>query len=372
LCVIFGRICLVNNLPSNYCGCTSNFDVGIEYLLRVMTMRFEKAEIIFRLAVDMQGTREGLALKDIENNFSVSRRTAERFRDSVERIFPQMEQVNPHEIPKRWRIPSGTLNNLIGFGAGELAELNNAIEILRRDNLIDQADKLAGLAGKLNAVITADQLGRIETDLEFLTQTEGLAMRPGPHPIIDPSILADLREAIISDRKVRLHYRSRSTGLLSRQIVCPYGFLYGSRHYLIGFSMNPQIRDYRQYSLADIEKVDVTGWIFDRSTEFSLEDYAAQSFGIYRDDDGPYEVEWHFHPDVRDDVHQFHFHPSQSLEDQPDGTVVVLFTADGLREMASHLFTWGSYVKVKKPKELKNYYRDMLEENRDTISDLGF
>ena len=49
-------------------------------------MRYEKAETILRIALDMQGTAEGLSLEDIRQNYSdkpLSRRTAERLRSYV-------------------------------------------------------------------------------------------------------------------------------------------------------------------------------------------------------------------------------------------------------------------------------------------------
>ena len=66
-------------------------------------MRYEKAETILRIALDMQGSVGGLSLDDIRRNYSdkpLSRRTAERLRDAVERVFPQFEQANPWRITK--------------------------------------------------------------------------------------------------------------------------------------------------------------------------------------------------------------------------------------------------------------------------------
>ncbi len=331
-------------------------------------VRHEKAANLLRLALKLQGTRAGVSYDDIQNEFEVSRRGAERMREAVERVFPQMELANPGDLPKRWRIPSGTLDRLVQISAEELAELENAISIMKRDNLVEQATLLGGLSEKLSSVMKPDLLRRVERDLEFLLETEGLAMRPGPRPGTREGILGTLREAIIGDRKVRLHYRARTTGKLSRQIVCPYGFLYGNRHYLVAFSMNPEIRDYRAFSLASIEKVDITEWSFDRRADFSLEAFAARSFGVYRVEDGPYDVELKFVQDVANDVRSFHFHPTQEIEEQADGSTFVRFQADGLMEMAWHLFTWGEFVEVIKPAALKKQYRELLAEGRRAIA----
>ena len=106
-------------------------------------MRHEKAETILRIAIDMQGSALGLSLDDIRRNYSdrpLSRRTADRLRDALERLFPQVEQTNPGEIPKRWRLPGGAVSALASVTADELADLATAASLLRRENMITQAN----------------------------------------------------------------------------------------------------------------------------------------------------------------------------------------------------------------------------------------
>ena len=49
----------------------------------------------------------------------------------------------------------------------------------------------------------------------------------------------------------------------------------------------------------------------------------------------------------------FLFHPSQSMEENADGTLTVRFTAGGLDEMCWHLVTWGKRVTVEQPVEVR-------------------
>lgn len=84
----------------------------------------------------MQGSALGLSIEDIQRNYSddpLGRRTAERLRDAIERLFPQIEQANPGEVPKRWRLPGGTINGLATVTADELADLATAVSLLRRE-----------------------------------------------------------------------------------------------------------------------------------------------------------------------------------------------------------------------------------------------
>ncbi len=90
------------------------------------------------------------------------------------------------------------------------------------------ASVLPGLGTKLRAMLRPASLARIESDLETLMHTEGLAMRPGPRPRLDPGLLALVREAISASRVMEFRYVAQSTRRRSRQRVEPYGLLYGT------------------------------------------------------------------------------------------------------------------------------------------------
>jgi len=299
----------------------------------------------------MHGLVEGLTLDDIRTRYTdkpLSRRTAERLRDAVERLYP-IEHANPGESRKRWRIRRGTSEPMANITAHELADLEMAATLYRRENLQVHARNVEKVAAKLRAQLKHPVMARIAPDLEALTEAEGIAVRPGPKPRIDAEIISVLRQAVVACRKVRIHYRARGTGALSRQIVCPYGFLYGNRHYLVAFSMSTAVRDYRLYSLPNIERAELLSYPFKRANEFSLQSFVNRSFGVFREK--PFEVVWRFSPQATADARTFLFHPDQQFVPQKNGSLLVRFTAGGALEMAWHLYTWGKHVRVLKPKD---------------------
>ncbi len=325
-------------------------------------MRYEKAELVLRVAIDMQGSAYGLTLKDICNNYTeepLSRRTAERLRDAVERLFPQLEVANPGELPKRWRIPAGTVNGFANITADEVADLTTTISLLRRENMHAQAHSAERMLAKLRALMSRQTAAKLEPDLEALTEAEGLAMRPGPRLVVDREILKSLREAIITQRKVRLHYLYRGSRKRGYQTVHPYGFLYGKRHYLVAWSELDGARDFRSFVLSNIEKVELLEQTFARKRGFSIKKYAENSFGVFQEK--PVDVVWRFTPKAAPDASEFLFHPNQVIEPQKDGSLVVRFRAGGLLEMSWHLFTWGEEVEVIKPKRLASLLREQSE-----------
>jgi len=328
-------------------------------------MRYEKAETVLRVALDMQASALGLSLEELQRNYSdkpLSRRTAERLRDAVERLFPQMEQANPGEVPKRWHLPGGTVNGLASVTAPELADLGTAISLLRRENMDVQAENAERAIAKMRALVKRPAMNRIEPDLEALTEAEGLAMRPGPRPKINAEIVSALREAIITRRKVRLHYVYRGSGKRGYQVAHPYGFLYGNRHYLVAWSESEEARDFRSFALSNIERVETLDRTFARKRRFSLREYAERSFGVFQEK--PFDVVWRFSPNAAVDAKTFLFHPTQTLEDQLDGSLIVRFRAGGALEMCWHLFTWGADVEVLAPPHLRNLLQELTTKAR--------
>jgi predicted DNA-binding transcriptional regulator YafY len=315
-------------------------------------MRYEKADNLLQLALDLQASRTGLSLQDIQQRYDVGRRTAMRMRDSILRNFPQTEEVATSEKVKRWRMPSGRLNRLIDFSVTELADLESAIALFKRENRPGQANSLWRLSNKLKALMRPDVARQVEPDLDALLEAEGLAMRPGPKPRTNRTVIEELRHAVMACSEVEIMYRNRSTNRINKRLVQPYGFLFGHRHYLVAFHLNPKAMKFALFSMPNIEGVEDTGDMFERDEEFSLKEFAERSFGVFQEE--PFDVVWKFSPEAARNAQEFMFHPTQTSEKQEDGSLIVRFCAGGDLEMAWHLYTWGDHVEVLEPKRLAN------------------
>ena len=304
---------------------------------------YGRAEDLLRLAVRLQGSADGVSIADIEEMFGVGRRTAERMRDAVARLFGGLDIRPADDRRIRWALPAGRLT-LLAPTAEELAQLHAAATLMWRENREAAAATLDGIAHKLRAVLGASAMRRVEPDLEALIEAEGLAARPGPRLRIDGAMLAALRSAILKCRKIHIRYRARGSGAVSRQKICPYGFLYGNRPYLVAFSLNPRVLDYRTYRLSGIVEIEESEEPFTRDPNFSLDAFARRSFGVFQEE--PFDVVWRFKPEAAADAREWLFHPDQTTEDQPDGSLIVRFRAGGAREMCWHLYTWGDAVEI--------------------------
>lgn len=241
-----------------------------------MIVRHEKAELLLRIAFDMQATREGLTLEDIASGYGerrLSRRTAERLRDAIARLFPgHFEEVAPGRLPKRWRLRRSWLSGLGHADRDGLAALQRASELLRGQGEGPAAEALDRLQAQLRAT-QADSGWNGDEDVEALAVEEGIAVRVHAE-LGDPQILSALRRAIRQGRQVELRYRVGHNSSRQALRLHPYGLLFGSRHHLVG-SVKPGGPP-RLYALASIEAVSLLPDALAQPEDFVLKTYAAQ------------------------------------------------------------------------------------------------
>lgn len=321
-------------------------------------MRYEITDRVLQLALSMQGSRMGLSLLDIERDFDVSRRTAQRMRDAVLRNYPQAEQLVDTERRPRWRIPVSGVVTPGALVAEDIVDLEATARLLRQRNLRARAASLEKIARKLRATLPAAAQRRLEPDIEALLEAEGLAMRPGPRQVIRPEIIDTIRLAIKQGCEIYVHYRSRNSRRSSGRRLQPYGFLLGKQHYLVGMSPDRHPGDARLFALGQIQRVNPLDQSFVRDADFSLQKFSERSFGVFQEPQ--HDIVWRFLPDVADVVAEYIFHPSQSIQKQKDGSIIVRFRAGGLMEMCWHLYTWGANVEVVEPVELRKMMQRAL------------
>lgn len=310
-------------------------------------MRYARQEDLQKLALMMQGSADGICLADIEREFAISRRTAERMRDAVRNAYPQVEEIPGDHGRKYWRFPPGALGRMVEPTLDELTAGHRAAAIARREGDEATAETLERLLAKVQAMFRADRRRTIAADLEAQLTADGVAFRPGPREKIAPEILSALREAILAGVMISADHRARGTGKLSRNTrIGPIAMLFGQgRQYLLGWSEYQD--DLRLFALAGFERISLESDTYSRPESFDLQEWLSESFGIWREE--PQDVEWRFLPDVAEEAAGYVFHPKQCMERLEDGSLMVRFRAGGRQEMEWYLARWGDRVEVLSP-----------------------
>jgi len=310
-------------------------------------MRHDKAAIVIDLARRMAASAEGVAIEEICREYDIGRRTAERLRDAVVSLFPQTEEISDPPN-KRWRIRGGLSAFEQAPTTEELIELTKAGQGLRATGEPGRAAALEGLERKLKSAMRSTTLNRLAPDLEALVRAETIAVQAGPRPSADEAVLSEIRQAILAGQPLGFIY-SRPGAEARRRSVAPCGVMFGRANYLV--AADRETGGIRTFRLDRMSSVKGEAGVVTPPADFDLQTFASQSFGIYQDEIE--DVVLHVTPQGAAEARAWRWHPTQTVEDQTDGSVLVRFRASGMRELAWHLFTWGEQVRIVQPARLK-------------------
>ena len=308
--------------------------------------RYSRVTDIIELIILMQSKVAGVSLNDIQEEFDVSRRTAERMRDSVLNLLSQVGEIPTDSRVKRWGFINYSMNELVSFSKDEIATL---------EKLKQNCDKISkkDLSTITNKIKTLNQkkLNSLEQEIEFILNCEGYAVKQSPNYKIDLDSISTIREAIRGSFKLSGKYNDKD------KILSPLGLLFGEKIYLVAIEDNKGGEPFT-YLLHRFQNLKLTNKKFD-SNGFDLREFAKKSFGVFQGE--IYNVKLNFDATAAEDASNYNFHPTQKGKWEKDGSYTVTFKASGDKHIIWNLFKWGDTVKIIAPKELKKKYKEYLQ-----------
>lgn len=318
-----------------------------------MHARMEKLDRAIRLIHLLCESAEGLTLDEMAHELNVNRRTAERLRNVIALHF-DLEDV-PDGRTKRFRIREGLRRVYTRPSAAEIAALQAEVAAKRREQG-PQADLIDALLTKVRSAFDMRERSRIEPDLDALARIQRTRVVAGPAVVAAPEVLVAVQQAIIAGTAIEFDYLPDGAGAPKWRRVVPYGLLHGPIGYLVG-RMPGDERPPVHYRLDRMSNPRVGNEPHPLPDDWNLDDWMAQSFGIWREED--HDVVLRVLPSAVARARAWRFHPAQVLEDDGD-ELLVRFRAGGLREIAEHLFTWGGDVRIEAPEELRSVMRERV------------
>ena len=308
--------------------------------------RYSRVTDIIELIILMQSKVAGVSLNDIQEEFDVSRRTAERMRDSVLNLLSQVGEIPTDSRVKRWGFINYSMNELVSFSKDEIATLE---KLKQNSDKISKKD-LSTITNKIKT-LNQKKLNSLEQEIEFILNCEGYAVKQSPNYKIDLSSISTIREAIRGSFKLSGKYNDKD------KILSPLGLLFGEKIYLVAIEDNKGGEPFT-YLLHRFQNLKLTNKKFD-SKGFDLREFAKKSFGVFQGE--IYNVKLNFDATAAEDASNYNFHPTQKGKWEKDGSYTVTFKASGDKHIIWNLFKWGDTVKIIAPKELKKKYKEYLQ-----------
>ena len=258
--------------------------------------RYSRVTDIIELIILMQSKVAGVSLNDIQEEFDVSRRTAERMRDSVLNLLSQVGEIPTDSRVKRWGFINYSMNELVSCSKDEIATL---------EKLKQNCDKISkkDLSTITNKIKTLNQkkLNSLEQEIEFILNCEGYAVKQSPNYKIDLDSISTIREAIRGSFKLSGKYNDKD------KILSPLGLLFGEKIYLVAIEDNKGGEPFT-YLLHRFQNLKLTNKKFD-SNGFDLREFAKKSFGVFQGE--IYNVKLNFDATAAEDASNYNFHPTQ-------------------------------------------------------------
>jgi predicted DNA-binding transcriptional regulator YafY len=316
------------------------------------------AEVIrqWRILKTIEAGRYTTAL-DLAEEHGVTERTIRRDIEALQDAgFPLYDdRVDGRKV---WRLVEGYKQRLTqSFTLAELSALFFSKNLLSFLGGSPFAQDLESAFAKIREALPSKSipyLGRVQ---------ELFSARPDPWKDYSKKqdIIADLIDATLHQRQVRIAYFSFNSRRTKTYTLDPYRLVY----YHGGLYLYARAHEYaevRTFAIERIQKIEVMESEFEVPSDFNVSEYARGAFGIAGG--SPETVVVAFDPSMAGYIRERVWHESQSLEDEPDGSVVLRMHVSPGWELRSWIKGFLPHVRVLQPASLRDEIARDLEEAR--------
>lgn len=240
--------------------------------------------------------------------------------------------------------PTWVLPNMM-ITEGELLAFFLSMEVARRFVGSGLEGALLSAVEKISKSIK----GPVSVNLETLRQHYSFS---GPALVtINEAVLLDLHRAICERRRVWVRYYTASRGERRGRTVSPvHLFNHQGDWFLIAF--DDYRKDYRSFMVGRIEDWRVLEATFQPDHHFSIAEYMGDAFRTERGGES-FEIAIRFEEGQARYIRERTWHPTQNIEELPDGGLVLRFRSSGLGDLKRWVLQYGSQAEVLAPEALR-------------------
>lgn len=199
---------------------------------------------------------------------------------------------------------------------------------------------------KLNSIVPPPLREQIQKTLDW--------MQKQPRNEEYLRILATLAEAWVSQRQVKIVYRSLPAERATERVIEPY-FIEpaapGHASYVIAYCHHAD--SIRTFKIERIEAAELTSETYTVSPDFDANEFLGSSWGIVVEGEVKTIRLKINAPEIVRIMEETVWHPSQVLEPQSDGSVIMTLSVTSTVELYSWILGWGEKVEVLEPEELR-------------------
>ena len=305
-----------------------------------MDDRLKKTERLIKMWALLHNNPQGYTVKEFAERFEVDVRTIYRDIKALEEklfvpVFPD---------GKRWKLDVKRTLPPVRFTVSEALNVFLAVRLMLGYNkrYDPNTDATFSKLGSILPQPLAEQVQRTVDWMQKLPREEKYLR-----------VLAKLAEAWTAQRKVKITYRSLPAAKAAERIIEPY-FIEpaapGHSSYVIAFCH--RAGELRVFKIERIEAIELTNETYTIPLDFDANKYFKGAWGIVVEG-LEQTVRLKFNPEIARLMEETVWHPSQVLEKQADGSVIMTLMVFNTYELVTWILGWGEKVEVLGPAELR-------------------
>jgi len=198
---------------------------------------------------------------------------------------------------------------------------------------------------KLNSVVPPPLKDQIQKTMDWLQKqrTDERYVR----------ILETLAEAWVNQRTVRIWYQALGDEQATERCIDPY-FIQPAAAWHSSYVIAHCHRadSIRTFKIERIEAAELASEIYTTPSNFDANEFFGSSWGIVVEGEVK-TIRLRFDPEIARIMEETIWHPSQMLEKQSDGSVIMTLKVTDTVELYSWILGWGEKVEVLEPAELR-------------------
>lgn len=302
--------------------------------------RLRKTERMIRIWLLILRNPLRFTTRDLADKFGVNVRTI--YRDLV--TLGTDLRVPVYEEKAKWAVQEGYFLPPIRFTVSEALDIFLAVRLMlgysrRYDPNVDST------FGVLASVLPEPIREQVQKTLDW--------MRTLPKNEAYLSILAKLAEAWTSQHCIKITYRSLPAAKAAERIIEPYFIepaAQGHSSYVIAYCHHA--KEVRNFKVERIEAIELTDETYTIPADFDVNRYLSPAWGIVVKGEEQ-TVKLKFGLEIARLIDEAIWHPSQVLEKQVDGSVIMTLKVFYTYELVTWILGWGEKVEVLQPAELR-------------------
>jgi len=303
--------------------------------------RLRKTERLLRIWLLLAANPAGYTIKDLADRFGVNIRTI--YRDMV--ALGTDLKVPVYNDGKWWKINKSHILPPIRFTLPEALNIFLAARLMlsyshRYDPNVDATFT------KLSAVLPPALSEQVRKTMDWMQKL--------PKDERHMRILATVAEAWVSQRRLKIAYRSLPAEKAVERIIEPYYIepaAPGHASYVIGYCHLK--KGIRTFKIERMKYAELTADPYTIPSDFDANEFFGSSWGIVVEGEVKTVRLKITAPEIMRIMEETIWHPSQVLEKQKDGSMIMTLRVTDTVDLFSWILGWGEKVEVLEPPELR-------------------